>query len=127
MSGSPPMGPEQEYLAHLAQGFFMLQRSRSSGRYVFYPRVADPVTGACDLEWVPSSGLGTVHATTVIRPKPPQSPYNVVLVELDEGPRMMSRVENLPAEAVCIGMRVRARITSLDDRPFVVFDVVEAA
>ena len=38
--------PEQEYFAHLAQGRFMLQRSRSSGRFFFYPRVAEPVTGA---------------------------------------------------------------------------------
>ena len=127
MSNVPEIRPEQEYFAHLAQGRFMLQRSRSSGRYVFYPRVAEPVTGARDLEWVPVSGFGTVHATTVVRVKPPQQPYNVVLVDLDEGPRMMSRVDNLPPEAVRIGMRVQARITTHDAKPLVVFDAVEGA
>jgi uncharacterized OB-fold protein len=122
-SETRPPGPD--YFAHLAQGRFMLQRSRSSGRYVFYPRVAEPVTGALDLEWAPASGWGTVYATTVVRPRPPQAPYNVVLVDLDEGPRMMSRVENLPPQAVRIGMRVRARIAAQDEKPLVVFDAME--
>lgn len=125
MNNIPDIRPEQEYFAHLAQGRFMLQRSRSSGRHVFYPRVAEPVTGARDLEWVPASGLGTVHAVTVMHPKPPQQPFNVVLVDLDEGVRLMSRVEGVAADAVRIGMRVRARIATQDDKPLVVFDAVE--
>lgn len=115
--------PEQEFFAHLAQGKFMLQRSRSSGKCFFYPRVAEPVTGARDLEWVEASGRGTVHATTVVRVKPPQQPYNVVLVDLEEGPRVMSRVEGLAPDAVYIGMKVQARIGSQDERPLLLFDM----
>lgn len=113
--------PEQEFFAHLAQGKFMLQRSRSSGKCFFYPRVAEPVTGARDLEWVEVSGRGTVHATTVVRVKPPQQPYNVVLVDLEEGPRVMSRVEGMAPDAVYIGMKVQARIGSQDERPLLLF------
>ena len=122
----PEIKPEQEYFAHLAQGRFMLQRSRASGEFFFYPRVAAPVTGARDLEWVEASGRGTIHAVTIMRPKPPQAPYNVVLVDLEEGPRMMSRVEGLAPEAVRIGMPVQARIAAQDDKPLVVFDAVGA-
>jgi len=118
----PEIKPEQEYFAHLAQGRFMLQRSRSSGDFFFYPRVAAPVTGARDLEWVAASGRGTVHAVTIMRPKPPQAPFNVVLVDLDEGPRVMSRVEGIAPEAVRIGMAVQARIATQDDKPILVFD-----
>jgi len=118
----PTIRPEQDYFAHLAQGRFMLQRSRASGKFFFYPRVAEPVTGGRDLEWVDASGRGIVHATTVVRPKPPQQPYNVALVDLEEGPRMMSRVEGVAPEAVHIGMRVRARIGTQDDKPVVLFD-----
>ena len=121
----PDIKPEQEYFAHLAQGRFMLQRSRDTGEFFFYPRVAAPVTGARDLEWAEASGRGTVHAVTIMRPKPPQAPFNVVLVDLEEGPRMMSRVEGLPPEAVRIGMSVQARITTQDDKPLVVFDPVD--
>lgn len=120
----PGIKPEQEYFAHLAQGRFMLQRSRGTGEFFFYPRVAAPVTGARDLEWVEVSGRGTVHAVTIMRPRPPQAPYNVVLVDLEEGPRMMSRVEGVAADAVRIGMAVQARITTQDDKPLVVFDPV---
>ena len=126
MNPMPDIRPEQEYFAHLAQGRFMLQRSRGSGQFFFYPRVAAPVTGARDLEWVAASGRGTVHAVTIMRPKPPQAPYNVVLVDLEEGPRVMSRVEGVAADAVRIGMPVQARIATQDDKPVLVFDPVGA-
>ena len=117
--------PEREYFAHLAAGRFMLQRSRSSGGYVFYPRVAEPRTGNRDLEWVAASGDGIVHATTVVRRKPPEPAFNVALVELAEGPRMMSRVEGVAPQDVRIGMAVKARIDTVDGKPLVVFDVVQ--
>ncbi len=103
----------------------MLQRSRETGRFIFYPRVAEPVTGCTDLEWVEISGRGTVHSTTVVRARPPVTDYNVALIDLAEGVRMMSRVEGIPPEAVRIGMAVRARIGSDDDGPIILFDPAE--
>ena len=111
-------GPEAEYRAHLAAGRFMIQRSRSTGRHTFYPRVLIPGTGERDLEWVPASGGGTVYAITVNRGR--DGAYNVALVDLDEGPRMMTRIEGV--ETVPIGTRVRARIVQEDGAPLVVFD-----
>jgi uncharacterized OB-fold protein len=103
----------------------MIQRSRSSGRHVFYPRVAEPRTGATDLEWVEASGEGTVYATTVVRQRPPTPSYNVALIDLAEGPRMMSRVEGIAPEDVRIGMKVRARISRDGDQHLLVFDPAE--
>lgn len=114
--------PDREYQAFLEQGKFMIQRSPSSGRHVFYPRVAEPRTGAMDLEWVAPSGLGTVYSVTIVRQKPPVPNYNVVLVDLDEGPRMMSRVDGIANEAVKIGMKVRAKVIRENDKPLVVFE-----
>jgi len=102
----------------------MIQRSRSSGRHLFYPRVAEPRTGATDLEWVPASGEGTVYATTVIRQRDAARNYNVALIDLAEGPRMMSRVESIAPESVRIGMKVKARIAADGDGFVVVFDPV---
>jgi uncharacterized OB-fold protein len=113
--------PEREYFAHLAQGRFMLQRSASTGGYVFYPRVAEPGTGATDLEWVEASGRGVVYAATIVRRRPPEADYNVVLVELAEGPRVLSRVDGVPPGEVRIGMRVRARIAQEAGAPVLVF------
>lgn len=113
-------GPEARFRAFLAEGRFMLQRSASTGRHVFYPRVAAPGTGETDLEWVEAAGTGTVYATTVTRTR--EGNYNVALIDLDEGVRMMSRVEGIAPEDVKIGQRVRARIASEKDAPLVVFD-----
>ena len=95
----------------------MIQRSRSSGRHVFYPRVAVPGTGEQDLDWVPASGRGTVYAITVNRAR--DATYNVALVDLVEGPRMMTRIEGV--ESVPIGTAVRARIIEEAGAPLVVF------
>jgi uncharacterized OB-fold protein len=115
------MNPEQEYFEHVAAGRFMLQRSRSTGGYVFYPRVAEPGTGATDLDWVEASGRGTVYSTTTIRQKPPTPHYNLALIDLEEGPRMMSRVDGIAPDEVRIGMAVAARIVREGDQSLVVF------
>lgn len=115
-----PGGPEAQFRAFLKAGRFMIQRSRSTGRHVFYPRVVAPGTGETDLEWVEAKGTGTVYATTVNRSR--EGATHICLVDLDEGPRMMGRVEGIAPEEVLIGMRVRARIAVQDGAEIVVFD-----
>ena len=115
-------GPEEIWRAALAEGRFMLQKGLADGNYVFPPRTMAPGTGADDLEWVEAAGGGSVYSVTVISPRPPLEPYNVVLVDLEEGPRVMSRVEGLPAQAVKIGMRVRARIGEEAGTPILLFE-----
>jgi len=114
--------PDQQFLEFLAQGRFMIQRSRASGRFIFYPRVAEPKTGCTDLEWVEPSGDGTVYSVTVVRQKPPAPSYNVVLVDLAEGPRLMSRVDGIEVHAVRIGMAVKARVIRENEAPLLVFE-----
>ena len=109
------------------EGRFMLLRSRSSGRCFFYPRVAEPGTGNTDLEWVEASGKGQVYSVTIVRAKPPAPSYNVALVDLDEGVRMMTRVDGIAPAEVRIGMRVKAKIVIEDELPFIVFEPDSAA
>jgi uncharacterized OB-fold protein len=115
-------GPDVQYHRFLADGRFMIQRCRTSGRYVFYPRVAEPLSGATDLEWIEASGRGIVYSTTTVRPRPPAPNYNVALIDLAEGPRMMSRVDGIPPEQVQIGMAVTAKIITEGGAPIVVFE-----
>ncbi len=116
-----PLGPEAQFRAYLAQGRFMIQRSRSSGRHVFYPRVAMPGSGETDLEWVPASGEGTVYSITINRTR--EGGYNIALVDLAEGPRLMTRIEHV--DTVPLGTKVKARITRIDGEPAIVFDVAD--
>jgi len=120
MSATAPL---ETYLAHLAQGELAFQRTRD-GRPVFFPRLAAPRTGETDLEWQVSVGLGTVYAATTIHPKG-EPAYNVSLIDLDEGFRLMSRVEGVDAASVRIGMRVRVRVArDAEGTPLPVFDVL---
>jgi hypothetical protein len=114
------------YIAHLKRGELGYQFSPSLGRAVFYPRMIAPGTGADDLEWRVSGGSGTVHATTVVHPQQ-GDPYNVCLVDVDEGFRLMSRVEEVPPAAVKIGMRVKFRVHTPagDEDPYPVFTPAE--
>lgn len=117
--------PNRDYGAFLADGRFMLLRGKESGDCFFPPRVAEPRTGSTNLEWVEASGNGAIYSVTVISQKPPTPNYNVVLVDLEEGPRMMSRVDGLPAEAIEIGMAVRAKVIEENGRHMVVFEQVK--
>lgn len=119
----PATGPEAQFKAFLSQGRFMIQRSRSTGRYCFYPRLAIPSTGETDLEWVPASGRGTVYSITVNRSR--EGSHNIALIDLEEGVRMMSVVSGV--ESCAIGSPVRARIDTLAAGPAVVFDLAEDA
>lgn len=125
---SETSNPDDMFRNHLADGRLCMQRSKSSGAVFWYPRVIAPGTGASDLEWVELSGHGEVYATTTVRERPPSPGYNVSLIDLDEGVRIMSRVEGIAPDAVRIGMKVAARIaTGPDAEPLVVFDPVPAA
>jgi uncharacterized OB-fold protein len=119
--------PYATYREHLARGELAFQVD-ADGRAVFYPRVVAPLGRRGALSWKTSAGLGTVYATTWIAPRG-EAPYNVALIDLDEGFRLMSRVEGVPAGQVRIGQRVRVRIRPAagDDDPYPVFDLAEGA
>ena len=116
------------YQAHLEAAELAYQWSPAANRAVFYPRVVCPFSGSDRLEWRVSSGLGTVYATTVTHPRE-GAPYNVALIDCDEGFRLMSRVEDIAPAAVRIGMRVRLRIhrPGGSEPPYPVFVPVETA
>lgn len=115
-------GPEFAYKEKLAQGRFELQKCLACAKHVFYPRVLCPHCGADRLAWVEASGAGVVYSTTVVRRKPEAGgDYNVALIDLAEGPRMMSRVAELAPADVKIGLKVRARVATEKDGPIVEF------
>jgi uncharacterized OB-fold protein len=115
------MPPDIRFMEFLTQGIFKIQRSRMTGRYFFYPRIAEPGTGSTDFEWVEVSGRGTVYSATVVRQKSPAPDYSVVLVDLEEGPRVMSRIDGIAPASAHIGMSVKARIITEGNTPVLVF------
>ena len=89
-----------------------LQRCRSCGRHVFYPRATCPHCFATDLEWRRVSGRGTLHTFTVVHRGPRSfslpTPYVLAIVQLAEGPRLMTNLVGIAADPaqIRIGMPV---------------------
>jgi len=85
----------------------MVQRCRSCGAHQLFARPFCLACDAAELEWVRSSGFGTVYSmTTVHRQASPDFPvpYVNALVELDEGPRLLTTIVGGPC---AIGDRVQ--------------------
>jgi hypothetical protein len=122
-------GPDAVFARHLAAGEFRIQRCAACARHVFYPRLACSHCGSVELQWQVPSGRGKVYAVSVVnRSADKGGPYNVVLVDLAEGPRMMGRVDGIAHDSVRIGMAVKARVgQGAGGEPCVVFEVDAAA
>jgi uncharacterized protein len=117
------------YLEHLKKGELAYQVCADDNTPVFYPRAVAPGSGSANLEWRVSKGLGTVYSTTAVYAAKDQPPHNVALIDVDEGFRLMSRVEGVDPMQVKIGMRVKVGIHPGDDKqpPYPVFTPVEGA
>lgn len=124
----PQQGIQARHQQALDQGRFLIQHCGACGKHVYFPRELCPHCGALSPALVAPAGGGTVAAVTTLHRKPDQGGnYHVCLVDLDEGVRLMSRVEGLAPEAVTIGLRVCARVLVKDGRGLVVFDPEVAA
>lgn len=118
--------PYGKFLEHCARGELAYQRSRS-GKALFYPRLVDPDGGDAP-KWAISSGLGAVYSATIVQQKDAE-PFVLALIDLDEGFRMMSRIDTDAPDSIGIGARVKVAFRSLaQGQPVLpVFVVAEGA
>lgn len=115
-------GPYAEYVKAMAAGIFKIQKCSDCGEYIYYPRVLCNHCGSAKLAWEQATGKGTVYSTSIVRQKPEHGPdYNITLVDLEEGPRMMTRIVDMAPEDIRIGMPVAAAVGDIDGQPAVVF------
>ena len=90
------------------------------GKHHFYPRAICPYCHSDNLNFDTVSGRGEVHTFTIARrPAGPafadDVPYVVALIELEEGPRMMSRIQTDDPEKVHIGAKVEVTFLKASD------------
>jgi uncharacterized OB-fold protein len=119
------LAPYRGYTDALARGALAYQHCRQCERAVFQPRVNCPHCGATQLQWRDSAGHGSVYAISEVIQK--EGNYNVALIDLDEGFRMMSTL--IGVASAPIGQRVRARVEPANPATGdarVVFDVLAA-
>lgn len=95
----------------LARHELWLQRCRDCGTTRSYPRAVCPSCLSSATEWVRARGRGTVYSFTVTHQNQApgfrgELPYVLAIVELDEGPRLMTNIVGCAPDAVRIGLPV---------------------
>lgn len=110
-----------------ADGKLLIQRCGSCGHAIFYPRGHCPQCWSDDLSWIEASGTGRLKSYSHIhKPGHPgwnaAAPYTVILVELDEGPTMLSHLVGADDD-VAVGQKLQLRPTDIGGRILPCFEV----
>ena len=115
----PPLGHDNQWWWEgIAAGELRIQRCKECGTLRHPPR---PMCGKCqsiEWDWIVSKGAGSVYSFVVLHHPPVpgyEYPLPVVLVDLDEGTRIVANVAGCAPGEIRIGMRVQARIEPADD------------
>ncbi|MEU7134626.1 Zn-ribbon domain-containing OB-fold protein [Streptomyces sp. NPDC046261] len=97
-----------------AQGRLLIRRCRADGcgKAHHYPREFCPRCWSADVVWEEASGRATLYTWSVVHMNdlPPfgaRVPYVAAVVDLEEGPRMMSEVTGCSGSELRIGMRLQ--------------------
>ncbi len=99
-----PVGLNAEFYAHCAAGELRFQRCTACSAWRHPPRVRCASCGSGEWEWALASGRGRVYTWTIThRPIDPgfadEVPYAVLVVEMEEGPRLVGNLRDLaPSE-----------------------------
>lgn len=116
----------EEYWAAAADGRLLIKRCADCMRTHAYPRPFCPHCWSDAVEWVEASGRASVYTFSIVRQNdlPPFKewlPYVAAIVDLEEGPRLMTNIVDCPIEDVRIGMEVELATREADDITVPVF------
>lgn len=120
-AGSRPQAtPEtRHFWEGCREGRLLLQRCRETGRAYFPPRPFSPYTGSRDIEVFEARGTGLLYSYVIHHRQVPGfvSPYAIAVVELTEGPRMMTNIVGCPQtpEALVLDMGVEVVFRRISD------------
>jgi uncharacterized OB-fold protein len=83
-----------------SEGELRLQRCRACDRAYFPPQPFCPHCASDDVEVVRASGNGTLHSYVINHRAAPgfTAPYVIAVVELDEGPRLLTNLVEVEAD-----------------------------
>jgi uncharacterized OB-fold protein len=105
-------------------GELKMQKCTECG-HIRYP--IGPVCTKClsgDFEWANLSGKGTIFNYIIVHQKynaafADDLPYNVIMVQLDEGTRMFSNLVGVENNEIKIGMKVEATFEKATDEIYI--------
>lgn len=103
------------------QGQLRLQYCTQCQHYQFYPRFYCMHCGAKTMQWRDASGHGVIYSYTVIHlNKAPafvaNTPYNVAIVQLEEGPRILSNIVDVAPTDICVDLPVTVVFDTINEQ-----------
>ena len=115
-----PDAETQEFWDGCRDGRLLLKHCNAGGVDHFYPRPFCPSCWSTDVEWRSASGRATLYTYSIVRQNdlPPfneRVPYVAAVVELEEGPRVMTNVEGCAFEDLEIGMALSVEFKAIAD------------
>jgi uncharacterized OB-fold protein len=132
MKAAPRPTPETApYWEAANRGELRIQKCTSCQRPFFYPRLACPSCASTDVIWITASGRARLHTYLINhRPAPgfeDDAPYAIAVVELEEGPRLMTNIVGVPntPEHLELDMALEVRFEPRGDQMVPVFTPAE--
>ena len=127
----PAPTPEtQHFWEGTRAGEIRLQRCTACDKSYVPPRPFCPKCGSREVKVIKASGNGVLHSYVIHhRPAPGFTPpYSIAVVQLEEGPRMMTNIVGVPQtpDALQLDMRVRAVFAKMNDEISLVHVTPEA-
>ena len=115
------------YWEAAARGELVLQRCSGCGKVRHYPRLLCDHCYSDAVEWIPSSGKGTIHSWTIAHHAfhpafAAELPYTLITIDLDEGVRALGRWRG--DAALSIGRKVHGRFEPREGGVDLVFEPV---
>jgi uncharacterized OB-fold protein len=102
------------------QGQLLIAQCSACGKVHHYPRPFCPFCWSEDVVWEEASGRATLytHSTVYVNDLPPfkeRLPYIAAVVDLDEGPRVMTNIVDCAPEDLQLGMALQVDFRELTD------------
>jgi uncharacterized protein len=115
-----PVGLNAEFYAYCAAGELRFQRCIACATWRHPPRARCAVCGSEKSEWALATGNGQVYSWTIThRAIDPgfadEVPYAVVVVEMDEGPRLVGNLRDLAPSELSLGLPVAVVFEKVSD------------
>ncbi len=133
MAGLPrPTVDSKPFWEGCNAGKLLLQRCGNCGHVFYFARRLCPACGGEDVSWLESKGHGRIYSFSEVHvafqgPEwAGQLPYTVVLIDLEEGPRMLSRWLAPKGSLPAIGQRVRVRFPEVGGQKLPFFAAEES-
>jgi uncharacterized protein len=110
-----------EFWAACQRHELRIQRCTDCHSYRFQPRPYCPNCRSALFEWPVVSGKGSVYSYTTLYPPvlpafAAKAPYNAIIVQLDEGPFMVSNLVDWPSETeIPIGLPIEVVFADIDE------------